>query len=109
VWPALIEAREEQEVVDEHTHARRRLFDPAHRLRKIVGPGVRAAPEQLRIATDRGERCAQLVRRVRDEPSEARFGRGALGERGFDLAEHGVEREAEPANFRFLVGGLDAA
>ena len=36
--PALIEPREQQQVVDEHAHARRLFLDAAHRLREVVGP-----------------------------------------------------------------------
>ena len=83
---ALVEAREQQQVVDEHAHARRRFLDAPHRLGEIVGPGARAAPEQLGVAADRRERRAQLVRRVGDEAAQARFRRGAFRERDFDLA-----------------------
>ena len=45
---------------------------------------------------------------VGDEPSQARFRRGALRERDLDLPEHRVEREPEPPDLAVLVGGLDA-
>ena len=85
-----------------------RLLDAAHGLREVVGPRARAAAEQLGVAADRRERRAQLVRRVGDEPAQPRLRRGALRERDFDLAEHRVEREAEPADLGSFVGGLDA-
>ena len=78
---ALVEAREQQQVVDEHAHAVRVLLDAAHRLGEVFGTVGRAAAEQLGVAADRRERRAQLVRRVGDEPPQARFGRGALRER----------------------------
>ncbi len=71
--PTLIEAREQQEIVDQHAHARRGFLDAAHGLGEIVGPRGRAAPEQLGVAADRSERCTQLVRRVTDEPAQPRL------------------------------------
>ena len=68
---ALVEAGEQQQVVDEHAHARRLALDAAHRLRQVVGAVGGAAPEQLGVAADRRERRAQLVRRVGDEPAQA--------------------------------------
>ena len=105
---ALVEAREQEQVLDEHAHARRRLLDALHRLGEVVGTGVGTAAEELGVSPDRGERRAELVRRVGDEPPQARFRCSSLRERLLDLAEHGVERETEPPDLGGVVGGLDA-
>ncbi len=104
----LVEPGEQQEVVDEHPHADGLFFDPAHRLGEVLGPLIGAAAEQLGVAADRRQRRAQLVRRVGRELPQACFGRGALGERAFDLVEHAVQGEAEPADFGRARGGFDA-
>ena len=48
------------------------------------------------------------MRGVRDEAAEALLRRGALREGGLDLAEHGVQREAEAADLGSRRRGLDA-
>ena len=105
----LIEAGQQQEILDQHAHARRGLLDPDHGLREVVGTRVRAPAEQLRVAANRRERGTQLVTRVGHESAQACFRRGAFLERDLDLSEHRVEREAEPPDLRALVSGLDAA
>ena len=54
---------------------------PRHRPREVVGPLCGAALEQLRVRAHRGERRAQLVRRVGDEPAQLALGRLACAER----------------------------
>ena len=103
----MIEAREQQHVVDERTHSVRLFFDAAHRLREVLGAFGGAPAEQLGVTTDRGERRSQLVRRVADEAPKARFGRGARLERGLDPLHHLVEREAEPPDLGLLVDDVD--
>ena len=68
---ALVETGEEQEVVDEHAHPRRLVLDPAHGEGQLVGVVGGAPPEQLGVAADGGERGAQLVGGVGDEPAQA--------------------------------------
>ncbi len=75
--PALVEARQQQHVVDERAHAIGFFFDAPHRLGEVFRAIGRAASEQLGVAADRSERSAQLVRRVADETSQPTFGRGA--------------------------------
>ena len=60
----LVEAGQQQEVVDQHAHALRFLLDASH---DHVGVDVIVGdpePEQFRKALDRGQRGAQLVRGV---------------------------------------------
>ena len=63
----LVQAREREQVLDEHAHARRLVLDPPHRLLDLLGRARGAHAEQLGVAADRGERRAQLVRRVGEE------------------------------------------
>ena len=90
----LVEPREQQHVVDEPAHPRRLVLDPAHRV-GLLGLGRdRSRAPQLRIAADRRQRRAQLVRRVRDEATEAILRLLPLVERTLDLPEHRVQRDA---------------
>ena len=77
--------------------------DSRHRAREVVGPAVGAAREQLGVCAHGGERRAQLVRGVGDEAPQLPLGCLARLERRFDLAEHRVEREAEPADLGALA------
>ena len=56
----------------------------------------------------RGERRAQLVRRIRDEPPQLALRRFARAERRLDLAEHRIQRQAEPADLGALLRALHA-
>ena len=104
---ALVESRQEEEVVDEHAHARRLGFDALHRLREVLGPLVGAAPEQFGVAADRREWRAELVRRVRGELSEPRLGGLTLRERPLDLSEHAVQGQAEATDLGLLGRRFD--
>ena len=104
----LVEARERQQVLDEHAHACRLVLDPAHRLLDVGGRAGRAHPEQLRIAADRRQRGPQLVRRVGDELAQPVLARLALGERVLEAVEHGVEREPDAADLGARVRAGDA-
>ena len=106
--PALVEPREQQQVVDEQAHALRLARDPAHRALEVGGPVGGAAREELGVGAHRGERRPQLVRRVRDEAAQLPLGRLARLERRLDLAEHRVQRQPEPPDLGALVLALDA-
>ena len=96
--PALVEAGDEQHIVDQRGHPHRLLLDPSPR---EVGVGLRfrrAPPEHLGISTDRCEWRAQLVRGVGDEPAQPALGCGSLLEGGLDLAQHRVEGQTKPAD-----------
>ena len=68
-----------------------------------------AEAEQLRVAADGGQRRAQLVRRVGQEPPQAVLAGLALREGALEAVEHGVEGEAEAPDLRARLGGRHAA
>ena len=103
-----IEPREQQQVVDERRHAGRLALDAAHREREVLGPVGGAAPEQLGVAADGGQRRAQLVRGVGGEAAEALLGRAPLGDLALDLGEHAVERDAQAPDLALAIAFLDA-
>ena len=95
--PSLVETGEQQQVVDQRRHPHRLLLGAAHRLVELGGVVETAVAVELGVAADRRDRRAQLVRRVGDEPAQARLRRRALGERVLDPGHHRVERVAELA------------
>ena len=106
--PALVEPGEQEEVVDEEPHPSGLALDAVHRPLEIVRALAGAAVEELGVGAHGGERRAQLVRRIGDEAAQAVLGRGALVECLLDLAEHRVERAAEPADLGARIVVLDA-
>ena len=106
--PALVEPREQQQVVDEEPHPPRLALDSRHRPSEIVGPVARAALEQLGVRLHGRERRPQLVRRVAHEAPQTLLGLRPLAERLLDLAEHRVEREPEAPDLGALVRVLDS-
>ncbi len=105
--PAVVEARQEQQIVDEQAHALGLAADPLHRALEVVGPIGCAAVEELRVGTDGGQRRAQLVRGIRHEPPQLALGGLARAERRLDLGEHRVEGEAEAPHLGSGLGALD--
>ena len=71
--PTLVEAGEQQQVVDQRRHPHRLLLGAAHRLVELGGVVEAAVAVQLGVAADRRDRRAQLVRRVGDEPAQPRL------------------------------------
>ncbi len=101
----LVEASEQQQVVDQQPHAASFVLDAAHGSRDIGRIGGGALPVELGVATDRGQWSAQLVAGVADKPSHAFLGRACLGlgilaiaEGRLDLAQHRVERLRQPSH-----------
>ncbi len=90
----LVEAREREEVLDEHAHAGGLLLDPAHRLLGVRGIARGPEAEELGVAAHGGQRGAELMGGVGEEPAQALLARLALGEGLLEPGEHGVEREA---------------
>ena len=105
---ALVEAREEEQVVDQHAHAPGLLLDAAGGEHHVLLGHDRVAAEQLGVAAHRGQGGAQLVRCVGDEVTQALLVGGTLRERRLQLAEHVVDGQAEPAHLGLLGGGRDA-
>ena len=102
----LVQGREEQQVLDEQPHPRGGCLDPRRRLRRRFGVGGGAAAHQLGVSADRGERRTQLVTGVGHEPAQAVLGVGAGAQRGLDVVEHRVDREAHLADLGDVVGIL---
>ena len=99
---SLVEPGEQEQVVDEHAHAPRLLLDAPGGQRDVILGHLRVAAEQLGVAAHRRQRGAQLVRRVGDEVAQALLVGGAFGERRLELAEHGVDGQAQPAHLGHL-------
>ena len=76
---SLVQAGQQQQVLDQHGHPAGLALDPAHRLVELRAGRRAAAPVQLGEAADRGQRGAQLVRGVRDELPQPLLGRGTRG------------------------------
>jgi hypothetical protein len=104
----LVEARQQEQVVDQDTHARRLVLDAPHRLLDVGGVARGAHAEELGVAADRGQRCAQLVRGVGDETPQTILAGLALAEGSLEAIEHGVERDPQPADLAARIGRLDA-
>jgi len=105
--PALVEAGEQEQLLHQRAHPGRLRLDPAHRLLQVVLAGRRPAPEQPGVTAGGRHRGAQLVRGRRDEPAQPVLRLRTLAEGPLDLAQHGVERVAEPADLRALRPRLD--
>ena len=107
---ALVEAGQQQEVVDEAAHAHGFLLGAAHGLAEAGLVVEGAALVELGVAPDRGDRRAQLVGGVGDELAQPLLGRlRALVERPSSmLPEHGVERLAELGRLGARRRRLDA-
>ena len=104
----LVEAGEQQQVVDEETHAPRRMLDPAQCAGQVLGIVGGPEPEGLGVAADRRQRGAQLVGGVSEEAPHAPLARLPLGEGPLDLREHRVERHRQAPHLGALIRQLDA-
>ena len=60
----LLEAREQEQVLHQDTHPGGLRLDSAHRPFELGAVTGGAEAKQLRVAADRGERGAQLMRRI---------------------------------------------
>ncbi len=65
--PALVEAGEQEQILDENAHSLGFARDPRHRALEVGRPLRGSAREQLGIGPHRCERSAELVRSVGDE------------------------------------------
>ena len=105
----LVEPGEQQQIVDEETHALALALDPAHRPLQVVRPLARTTAEQLGVGPHAGERRPQLMRGIGDEAAQSPFGRLARVERRLDLPQHAVQGKPEPADLRPLLCPVDAS
>jgi len=107
--PALAQAGEAKELVDQDAHAPRLVLDAPHRRLEVGGIVLRPATEDLGVAADRSQGRAQLVRSVGEKAAQLLFGPAPLLEGLLDLLEHRVEGEAQAADLGLVLGRLDAA
>ena len=105
--PLLVEAGEQQELLDEAPHAGRLTLDPGHRPSQRLVVGQPASLVELGVAPDGGDRGAQLVGGVGGEALDPLLAGLLLGERHLEAAEHGVEGRAQAAELGGVVGVLD--
>ena len=112
----LIETGQQQQVLDEQAHAFGLALDAAHHA--VFSSPVRDGPHPVQLGepANRRQRGTQLVAGVSHETAHpvggrARLGLGGLplGECGFDLGEHLVERPGEPAHLGAVIGIGNAA
>ena len=107
VWPHLVQAGQQQQVLHEPLHPGRLLLDPPHD-GGLVDPGVLCAQaEQLGETLDRRERRPQFVGRIGQELPEPALGGVPLGESLLDLVEHGIEGDGQFAHLGTLLAYLD--
>ena len=100
---ALVEAGEQQQVLDELGHAHRLRLDAADRVHHVGRQLAAVQAGELGVAADRGERRAQLVAGVGDEAAHLLLALLASRQGGCHVTEHAVERGAEPADLGALV------
>ena len=102
-WTSLVEAGEQEEVVDQRAHSQRLGLGTAHRLLQRLSLLETTAPVELHVAPDGRDGRAQLVRGVGDELSQSCLRGGSLVECFLDAGQHRVDHVAELACLRALV------
>ena len=102
--PAGVEAREQQQVVDQDGHPGRLGLDPAERVGDRRGHRLALAAGQLGVPADRGERRAQLVAGVGDELAHPRLALLPRGQRGVDVVSSPLRAEPDLADLGARVG-----
>jgi len=107
--PVLIEAGQQEEILDQGGHAVGLPFHAPHGLGQLFLALQAPGSPQLGVALDRGEGCAQLVRRVGSEASNTGLGRLPCTKGVLDPFQHGVEGLAQAARLRLLAGMIDPA
>ncbi len=101
---AFVEAREGEQVLDQHAHAVGLLLDAAQDGGQVDVGGVGAESEQLGEAADGRQGRAQLVRGVGQEPAQPGLGGLALAKGVLQVVEHPVDGRGELADLGVLVG-----
>ena len=104
----LVEAGEQQQVLDELGHAHRLRLDAADRVHHVGRQLAAVHSRELGVAADRRERGAEFVGGVGDEAAHLLLALLASRERGCHVPEHAVERGAEPPDLGALVVVGDA-
>ena len=105
----LVEACQQEQVLDEDAHPGCLGLDPGHHSFELLGFVCGAEAEQLGVATDGRERGAQLVRGIGQEAAQAFLALASSCECLLDLGEHLVQRRSEPPDLCSLVVRTDAA
>ena len=96
--PALVEAGEQQQVVDEHAHAGRLVLDAVHGQRHGVGVAGAAAVAARRSPGSRSAACAARGRRRPRSAGSAPPRRCGRRARLLEAVEHRVERQRQVAD-----------
>jgi hypothetical protein len=104
----LIEARQQEKIVDQDVHSIRFVSDVVHRGGEVSWPLPCSTIEHLGIAPDRGQWGTQLVSGVGQEPPQSRLGPCSFGHGCFDLAQHRIERQAESSDFGACLSRSDS-
>ena len=104
----VVEAGEQQEVLDEVLHAHRLGLDPRQGVHDPLGHGLALPAGELGVAADRGERRAQLVAGVGDELPHPRLRGLPCPQRAVDVVEHAVEGQADLTDLGARVDVLHA-
>ena len=100
---------QEQEVLHHGAHPLGLALDPPHRGGHVLFRGQGTLAVELGEPPDRHEGSAKLMRSVSGKAAHP-FLRGHPGcEGGLNVAEHRVERAAQPAHFRGGILHIDAA
>ena len=92
-----------EHVVDQPAHPAGLQHDPLHHLVDLVGAAQRALLVELGVGAQRGQRGAQLVAGVGEEPAHLLLAGLALVQAGLDPGQHAVQRRAEPAHLAARV------
>ena len=98
-----IQPGEQQQVLHERRHPARLRLDAAQGVLGVGRQLVVGPAGQLGVPPDRGERVAQLVGGVGDEPAHLGLGAMPGRQRLLDVVEHLVEGEPHPSD---LVAGV---
>ncbi len=103
---ALVLPGQDGQIAHQHTHTGRFLLDARQRPvpRRPVAEGILA--QQLRVATDGGEGCAQFVGGIGQKAAQPVLGPGPFRECGLDLGQHAVEGPSQPGDLTVAVREL---
>ena len=100
---ALVETREKQQVFDEPRHPQRLRLDSGQgRLGSLAQLWI--AQREFGVSADRGQRRAQFMARVGDEPTHPLFVTLAGFQRRVDVIQECVQRVTDPTDLGAFIG-----
>ena len=102
-----VKPRQQQHVLDKVGHAARFRLHAAHRMSDIVGHIITFALRQFGVATDGGQRRAQLMAGVGDELADPRLAGMPRRQRRRDPVQHPVQRRAQLPHLGVRCRGVD--